>query len=36
VEAEAFAGLYHEIFNEPERAQVQAQVARWLARFSVP
>jgi alpha-beta hydrolase superfamily lysophospholipase len=34
VQAEAFAGLYHEIFNEPERAQVQARLARWLARFS--
>ena len=31
LQAEPFAGLYHEIFNEPERAQVLARLARWLA-----
>jgi acylglycerol lipase len=26
-----YEGLYHEVFNEPERAQVIADVLRWLA-----
>jgi len=30
VQATPFAELYHEIFNEPERAQVLAQLVRWL------
>lgn len=33
VTAQAFPGLYHEIFNEPERAEVLAHLTRWLARF---
>jgi alpha-beta hydrolase superfamily lysophospholipase len=31
VTGQAFAGLYHEIFNEPEREQVLAVLTRWLA-----
>jgi alpha-beta hydrolase superfamily lysophospholipase len=31
--ARVFPGLYHEIFNEPERAEVLAELLRWLARF---
>lgn len=31
--AQAFPGLFHEIFNEPERADVFSQLARWLARY---
>jgi alpha-beta hydrolase superfamily lysophospholipase len=31
--AQVFAGLYHEIFNEPERAEVLGHLTRWLARF---
>jgi acylglycerol lipase len=27
-----YEGLHHEVFNEPERAQVIADVLRWLAR----
>jgi alpha-beta hydrolase superfamily lysophospholipase len=30
--AREFAGLYHEIFNEPERAEVMAELLRWLDR----
>jgi alpha-beta hydrolase superfamily lysophospholipase len=30
VEAQAFAPLYHEIFNEPEQAQVFARLHQWL------
>ena len=26
-----YEGLYHEVFNEPERAQVVADLVRWLA-----
>jgi len=33
VTAQAFPGLYHEIFNEPEREQVLSHLLRWLARF---
>jgi alpha-beta hydrolase superfamily lysophospholipase len=32
VEAHALAPLFHEIFNEPERAQVFEQLRAWLAR----
>jgi alpha-beta hydrolase superfamily lysophospholipase len=28
-----FPGLFHEIFNEPERALVLSHLLRWLARF---
>ena len=31
--AQVFPGLFHEIFNEPERAEVVAHLLRWLARF---
>lgn len=31
--AQAFPKLYHEIFNEPERAEVISHLLRWLARF---
>ncbi|HET7203758.1 MAG TPA: alpha/beta hydrolase, partial [Steroidobacteraceae bacterium] len=27
-----YEGLYHEVFNEPERAQVLADTLQWLAR----
>ena len=33
VTAQEFPGLYHEIFNEPEREQVLGHLMRWLARF---
>lgn len=32
VEAQAFAPLYHEIFNEQEQAQVFARLRNWLAQ----
>ena len=32
VEAQVFAPLYHEIFNEPEQAQVFARLHEWLLR----
>jgi alpha-beta hydrolase superfamily lysophospholipase len=31
--AQVFPGLFHEIFNEPEREAVSSQLLRWLARF---
>lgn len=31
--AQAIPGLFHEIFNEPERDAVFSQLARWLARY---
>jgi alpha-beta hydrolase superfamily lysophospholipase len=33
LQAQAFPGLYHEIFNEPEREQVLGRLLRWLERF---
>jgi len=30
LQARCFEGLYHEIFNEPEQAQVLAQLGDWL------
>ena len=33
VTAQDFPGLYHEIFNEPERRAVVANLVTWLARF---
>jgi alpha-beta hydrolase superfamily lysophospholipase len=33
VTAHAFPGLFHEIFNEPEQAQVLARLTGWLTRF---
>ena len=32
VTTQAYAALYHEIFNEPERAEVYAALAQWLER----
>lgn len=32
VQVREYAGLFHEIFNEPEQAQVLADLATWLAR----
>lgn len=32
VEAREFAGLYHELFNEPERAEVFARLRDWLSK----
>ena len=34
--AQAYPGLFHEIFNEPERAQVLARLTTWLQRFPLP
>jgi alpha-beta hydrolase superfamily lysophospholipase len=31
--AREWPGLFHEIFNEPEQAQVLAELTRWLERF---
>ncbi|WP_425256673.1 lysophospholipase [Rubrivivax sp. RP6-9] len=31
--AQVFPGLFHEVFNEPERDEVVAHLLRWLARF---
>lgn len=36
VAAQCFDGLAHEIFNEPEQAQVLAHLAGWLGRLSGP
>lgn len=36
VTAQAFPGLFHEVFNEPEREMVVAQLLGWLARFQAP
>lgn len=36
VQSRCFDGLAHEIFNEPERAEVLAHLARWLAGISGP
>lgn len=36
VQHHAFEGLAHEIFNEPERAEVLAHLTRWLAEISGP
>jgi alpha-beta hydrolase superfamily lysophospholipase len=33
VTAHEFPGLFHEIFNEPERDEVASHLLRWLARF---
>jgi len=33
VQSQRFDPLFHEIFNEPERAQVFERLLRWLARF---
>ena len=34
VQSQEFPALYHEIFNEPERAEVMARLATWLRTFS--
>jgi alpha-beta hydrolase superfamily lysophospholipase len=36
VQHRSFDGLAHEIFNEPERAEVLAYLARWLDALSAP
>ena len=36
VQARCFEGLAHEIFNEPERAEVLGQLTQWLAGISGP
>ncbi|MCY7314093.1 MAG: alpha/beta hydrolase [Rubrivivax sp.] len=36
VTAQAWPGLAHEIFNEPERQQLLARLTDWLARLPVP
>jgi alpha-beta hydrolase superfamily lysophospholipase len=36
VDAQVFAPLFHEIFNEPERAQVFERLRVWLARSADP
>jgi len=36
VAARCFDGLAHELFNEPEQAQVLAHLTGWLARLSEP
>lgn len=33
VEGECFAAMYHEIFNEPDRAKVFAVLGHWLAKL---
>ncbi|MGE4051398.1 MAG: alpha/beta hydrolase, partial [Piscinibacter sp.] len=32
LQAQAFEGLAHEIFNEPERAQVIERLGAWIAQ----
>jgi alpha-beta hydrolase superfamily lysophospholipase len=34
--AQAFPEMFHEIFNEPERAQVTAALVAWLQRLAAP
>jgi alpha-beta hydrolase superfamily lysophospholipase len=34
--AKVFPGLYHEIFNEPERAHVLGHLISWAARYDMP
>jgi alpha-beta hydrolase superfamily lysophospholipase len=34
--AQAYPEMFHEIFNEPERAQVLARLNAWLDRFPPP
>jgi alpha-beta hydrolase superfamily lysophospholipase len=36
VQHRCFEGLAHELFNEPERAEVLADLTHWLARISGP
>jgi len=36
VEAHCYEGLFHEIFNEPEQAEVLARVRQWLAAHVTP
>lgn len=33
VQHQVYPGLFHEIFNEPERADVVSHLLRWLARY---
>ena len=32
VELKVYPGLYHEVFNEPERAQVLGDVVSWILK----
>ena len=32
VELKVYPGLYHEVFNEPERAQVLGDVVAWISK----
>jgi alpha-beta hydrolase superfamily lysophospholipase len=32
VELKVYPGLYHEVFNEPERAQVLGDVVSWISQ----
>jgi alpha-beta hydrolase superfamily lysophospholipase len=36
VESHCYEGLFHEIFNEPEQAEVLARVRQWLAAHVTP
>ena len=36
VSAQAYPGLFHETFNEPERALVLARLTQWLHALLVP
>lgn len=37
VQAQCFEAMYHEVFNDPDRAQVFSALKRWLmARFAAP
>jgi alpha-beta hydrolase superfamily lysophospholipase len=33
LQSQEYPALYHEIFNEPERAEVLARLASWLRSF---
>ncbi len=35
LQARCFGGLYHEIFNEPEKGEVLAELLRWLAALNL-
>ncbi len=36
VSAQAYPELFHEVFNEPERAQVLSHLTQWLQRLATP
>jgi len=35
LQARCFDGLFHEIFNEPEKGEVVAELLRWLAALTL-